>query len=163
MSHRQIVPPEARGSIVNRSRACASRSDCCHRLARRAVREDEAQITGALRQRNQQLIHLRRHHHVVHAVDQARLLGAGNAAIHAASGNRDHHDAGGARLARPAVGRLAQRVTQQQFLERDRSGRFLELGEPSADDDPRVEPQRAAAQAADRARRDFKDEHAADR
>ena len=121
----------------------------------RRAREDEAEIAGALRQRHQQLIRLRRDPDVVDVRHPRAASRPSTRREHAAPRDRNHHDAGGARLAAPGRRRLrparaAAAAPRAEIGARDRRSR----------DD---EAQRARAQAADRPRGDFEDEHAVGR
>ena len=115
--------PGIPGSMAKRRRACAARSARSDVSRASGAREDESQIAGALRQRHQQLIRLRRDPDVVDVRHAARRLDAVDAAEDAAPRNRNHHHAGGAPARASSAGRFAERVAQQQLLERDRATR----------------------------------------
>src|ERR1051325_1199919 len=113
-------------------------------LVRLRAREDEPEIACAFRQRQQQLVHLRRDAHIVDVRDAARVVDAVAAAKDAAARNRNHHHPARGRFAPPGGGRLAERMPQQHLLER---GFVTGV----------IEPQRARAKAADRTRGDLED------
>ena len=83
------------------------------------AREDESQVAGAFRQRQQPLIGFRRDLDVGDVRHAARRLDAVDAAEQAAPRDRNHHHARGGVLAPVPRWILTERVTQQQFLQRD--------------------------------------------
>ena len=89
------------------------------------MREDEAQIAGALGQRYEPLVDLGRHGDLVYSVGRLRVIYTRRPAIHPAARNRNHHDAGGASFATPSVGRFAQRMPQQELLEKYQRSRSV--------------------------------------
>ena len=146
--------------MANRSRACAARSARSTASARRAAREDEPEIAGALRQRHQQLIRLRGDPHVVdagdarapprarHAAIARRARGIGIIITPDARGSRDQPSGDS-----PSAWRSSSSSSENGIVRLVSGSRRL--------DRDLLEPQRARAQAADRARGDFEDEHAA--
>ena len=136
------------GSIVKRSRACASRTDPSASRRRRRAPEDESQVTGAFRQRVQLLIRLRRDLDFIDVRHRARRLDAIDAAEDAAARNRESSSPPrrGARAASRASARPA-RAAAAAPRSRCAAPRALEA-------------QRLRAQPADRPRRHFEHVHA---
>ncbi len=104
-------------STRKRRRECAAWSARATAVGRVAAGENETEVTGAFRKRNEPLIRLGGDANVVHASHRARLLESGDAAKDAALRNRDHHHAGCVGFALPVRRRFAERVAEQQLLE----------------------------------------------
>src|SRR5712691_2377672 len=121
--------------------------------------KDEPEIARALRQRHQHLIRFRRNADFVDVGHRAREVDPFDTAIDSAPWNRDHHHPGCGALAMPRPGFITERVTQQQFLQRD-----LGFGIWDSNPEPRVpnsgarEAKTAGAEAANWTRGDFEDE-----
>src|ERR1700682_1714307 len=81
--------------------------------------EYEAEVAGALWQRHEDLVCPGGDPHILHAGHATSDVQALDAPKHPSARNGNHRHAGRGRLALPVLGRLAKRVTQEEFLEGD--------------------------------------------
>ena len=120
------------GSMANASRACAARSACSTAGDASRAREDESEIAGAFGQRHEQLIRLRGDPDVVdvrHVARRRRRRRRARKMPRRGIGIIITPDA--SLSPAPVVGRFAERVAQEQLLERDGDSGFGIRSDPS--------------------------------